>query len=110
MIDWKRVRELRDEIGQDDFPEVVELFLEEVEEVVERLGDGADRSELEQDLHFLKGSALSFGFSDLSGLCQDGERKSAAGQAAEVDVGQVVSGYYSARDMFLAELPNRLAS
>ena len=35
MIDWSRVNELRDEVGAEDFEEVVELFLEEVEEVIE---------------------------------------------------------------------------
>ena len=109
MIDWKRVRELRDEIGEEDFSEVVDLFLEEVEEVVERLdGTTPDLGGLEQDLHFLKGSAMSFGFVDFSGLCQDGERKSAAGQAADVDIKQVVSGYYQAKDRFLAEMPTNL--
>ena len=29
MIDWARVSELRDEVGAEDFDEVVELFLEE---------------------------------------------------------------------------------
>ncbi len=109
MIDWKRVRELRNEIGEADFSEVVDLFLEEVEEVVERLnGPSPNLGGLEQDLHFLKGSALSFGFVDFSGLCCEGERKSAAGQAGDVDVGQVVDGYYQARDRFLKEMPVHL--
>ena len=30
MIDWQRVNELRDEVGAEDFEEVVDLFLEEV--------------------------------------------------------------------------------
>ena len=30
MIDWPRVKELKDEIGAEDFGEVVDLFLEEV--------------------------------------------------------------------------------
>ena len=54
MIDWARVRELKDEVGADAFDEVVELFLEEVEEVIVRL-QGGDRSQLET------GSALSQG-------------------------------------------------
>lgn len=111
MIDWKRVRDLRDEIGDEDFPEVVELFLEEAEEVVERLNDAPGQTEnLEQDLHFLKGSAMSFGFVDLSGLCQDGERKSATGQADAVNVGEVVKVYYEAKTRFLQELPAHLAT
>ena len=26
MIDWQRVNELRDEVGNDDFPEIVTVF------------------------------------------------------------------------------------
>ena len=63
---------------------------------------------MQTDLHFLKGSAMSFGFMDFSDLCQDGERKSAAGQAGAVDVEQVVSTYYQARDRFLTEMPSHL--
>ena len=39
MIDWTRVDELRNEVGNDDFLEVAELFLEEVDEVISRLTD-----------------------------------------------------------------------
>ena len=34
MIDWNRISTLRDEVGAEDFDEVVELFLDEVEEVI----------------------------------------------------------------------------
>ena len=42
MIDWARVSELRDEVGAEDFDEVVELFLEEVEEAIAALRDLTD--------------------------------------------------------------------
>ena len=35
MIDWSRVEELRDKIGAEDFDEVVELFLSEVEDRID---------------------------------------------------------------------------
>ncbi|MEX0283822.1 MAG: Hpt domain-containing protein [Paracoccaceae bacterium] len=110
MIDWSRVRELREEIGAEDFEEVVELFLDEVEEVVERLNTTPDLTSLEADLHFLKGSALSFGFVDFSGKCQDGERDSAAGRAGDVNIGDVVDGYYQAKQVFLTEMPLHLGA
>ncbi|WP_442970022.1 hypothetical protein [Roseovarius sp. ZX-A-9] len=40
MIDWSRVAELRSEIGAEDFDEVVELFLEEVEAEISVLRAG----------------------------------------------------------------------
>ncbi len=107
MLDWSRVGELRDEVGVEDFGEVVALFLEEVGEVITKLQDNTDRSQLEQDLHFLKGSALSLGFDTFSKLCQDGERQSAGGSADSVDIDAIVNEFTQSRDVFLAELPSR---
>ena len=60
MIQWHRVRQLRDEVGADEFDEVVQIFLDEVQEVIARLHQDTARTQLEQNLHFLKGSALKF--------------------------------------------------
>lgn len=105
MIDWPRVKELREEVGPEDFDEVVDLFLEEVEEVIAKLR-GGDRGQLEQDLHFLKGSAMNLGFDDFSQLCLDGERKSAQGDSNSVNVIEIVDKFESSKVNFLAELPS----
>ena len=47
MIDWPRVKELREEVGAEGFGEVVDLFIEEVEEVISKLGENLDRTQLE---------------------------------------------------------------
>ena len=54
MIDWARVSELLDEVGAEDFDEVVELFLEEVDEAIVALRDLTDFSELEPQCHFFE--------------------------------------------------------
>ena len=36
MIDWTRVASLKAEIGDEDFDEIVPLFIEEVSEITER--------------------------------------------------------------------------
>ncbi len=110
MIDWARVTQLRDEIGAEDFAEVVELFLEEVDDAMFRLKAGSDLAQLEQDLHFLKGSALNLGFSAFSELCQMGERMAASGQAAEVDMQAIFKAYDASRDCFVTEMPEKLAA
>ena len=107
MIDWPRVKELREEVGAEDFGEVVELFLEEVEEVITKLGETTNRAQLEQDLHFLKGSALSLGFQAFSSLCHDGEQKSAQGGAETVDVPAIIAEYQTSKTTFISELPTR---
>ncbi|MDD8022139.1 MAG: Hpt domain-containing protein [Paracoccaceae bacterium] len=100
MIDWDRVAELRSEIGAEGFAEVLELFLDEVEGVVIRLGSRADK--LEEDLHFLKGSAWNLGFRAFGAMCQDGERRSAAGHAAEVDTTAIIACYGASKEVFMA--------
>ena len=69
MIDWQRVNELRDEVGNDDFPEIVTVFLDEVDEVIARITIRITQ----EDMHFLKGSAWTLGFSDTGTLCREGE-------------------------------------
>jgi HPt (histidine-containing phosphotransfer) domain-containing protein len=71
MINWDRVNELRHEVGEEDFAEVVAIFLEEVDAVLSRMHPGAEPASLREDLHFLKGSALNLGFRALGALCED---------------------------------------
>lgn len=108
MIDWSRVNELRDEIGADEFEEVVDLFLEEVEEVVTRLRVAPSPAHYEEDLHFLKGSALNLGFSAFGQICQAGESASSAGQPEQVSMEQVLACYDQSKTAFLSGLRDAL--
>jgi len=99
MISWDRVTELRSEIGAGGFAEVLDLFLEEVEQVIARLGK--DRTHLVEDLHFLKGSALNLGFRDLGALCQDGERRCNAGETDTLDVSPIIQCYGQSKAIFM---------
>lgn len=91
MIDWSRVKELKDEVGEEDFDEVLELFFSEVFDCLERLDPNAGVAQLEEDMHFLKGSALNLGFTDFARLCQKGESGAASGDTTAVDVNEVKS-------------------
>ncbi|WP_135450578.1 Hpt domain-containing protein [Tabrizicola caldifontis] len=104
MIDWKRIEELRCEIGVGGLAEVADMFLEEAEQAVRALSAGPAPGELEAHLHFLKGSALNLGLSDLAAICQDGERKAAAGYGALVDLAQVLRVYRASRAQLVAGL------
>ncbi len=104
MIDWERVDELRDEVGADEFGEVVDIFLEEVDEVIDRLRQSPDPASYEADMHFLKGSALNLGFAALAALCSEGERQAATGDATSVDVGAVIDSYGASKAEFLSHL------
>lgn len=104
MIDWARVQELQDEVGVEDFSEVVELFLEEVEEVIARLRDHPNSANLESDFHFLKGSALNLGFRALAEHSATGEKRAAAGGADGRDIDAVVKSYAASKAEFMARL------
>lgn len=102
MIDWDRVAELQSEIGPDGFGEVLELFLDEVEGVVMRLGQRPEK--LEDELHFLKGSAWNLGFRAFGAACQAGERMAAAGNSAHIDVPAVLVCYGESKKIFMTRV------
>lgn len=107
MIDWGKVRELRDEVGAEDLQEVVDLFLEEVEGTIGELAHGP---ELEAQMHFIKGAALNLGFSDLADACYKGEKAAAEGDGDSVDLDEVKSTFSASKSLFLAELTTRLTA
>ncbi len=93
MISWDRVNELRDEVGAEDFLEVAEIFLEEVDEVMDRLRAGPDPSTYESELHFLKGSALNLGFEALANLCSQGEKQMRGSEGKNIDLAKIIQIY-----------------
>ena len=68
MIDWSRVDELRDEVGEDDFAEIASLFLGELAESIAELGSLSDPAALRDGFHGLKGAALNLGFFEVARL------------------------------------------
>ncbi|MFW2542858.1 Hpt domain-containing protein [Primorskyibacter sp. 2E107] len=111
MIDWARVAELRDEIGPEDFAEVLELFLSEVENAIVLLESAAGNPIVtEEQMHFLKGAALNLGFSDLADVCQRGEKAAATGDAHAVPFGAVRTIFENSRAAFLQDFPQRFAA
>lgn len=102
MIDWNRIAELKDEIGEDDFAEVIGMFTEEVEAVIARLRRTHNSARLEADLHFMKSSALNLGFAQLAALCQSGEHRSAQGRGDSVDLVPIFACYEASKSAIRA--------
>ncbi|MWD28646.1 Hpt domain-containing protein [Aquicoccus sp. SCR17] len=109
MIDWQRVTELREEVGPEEFDEIVELFLEEVEDMLDTV-PGAKPGDLAAALHSLRGSALNLGFTRFAERCQAGEDLAAKGRSDRVDRAGILAAYQSDRALFLRELPGRFAA
>lgn len=110
MIDWKRVSDLHAEIGDPDFEEVVELFMEEVEGVILRLKTDPKPELYAEDLHFLKGCAANLGFVVFATLCLAGENRAARGAADTVDLNEIFDCYASSKADFLSGVAEGLAA
>lgn len=57
----ERIDELRGEIGAYDLGLVLDLFLDEARETIERLEAGLESCDLDRMIHFLHGGALNMG-------------------------------------------------
>ena len=104
MIDWTRIKNLRSEIGEDDFFEVVAMFFEETDVVMAQLIGPSELSVVESRLHFLKGSALNLGLADLAEICEVGEKLAASGDAGSVDLQKVAAIYNASKITLLSML------
>lgn len=108
MIDWAQVDELRAEMGG-AFAELVDAFLEEVDDGITRVDASADAESQAAALHFLKGAALNLGFRVFAELCAQGEDNANQGQLPSVDGAALARCYQESRDEFLAGLSRRAA-
>ena len=106
MIDWDRVMHLRNELGDDDFGEVVDLFLRELKAEIEELKVNHSSENLEASFHSLKGCALNLGLSDLAKHCQAGEMQSRSGPVSSQVMDKALSSFEAA----LPEYQELLAS
>lgn len=65
-VDWPRLNELREDIGEEDFADVALLFVAELQETLGSLAPDTARA---ADFHFLRGSAANLGFISLVKAC-----------------------------------------
>jgi HPt (histidine-containing phosphotransfer) domain-containing protein len=108
MINWDQVKQLEEDIGAEDFGDVVVMFIEEVDEAVDNLRAEPQLSDddLASAMHFLKGSAANLGFKDFADYCSDGEKMAQTGNSTQVDLTKVITLYDQSKSMFLGEVSN----
>lgn len=107
MIDWARVRELHGEIGAESFAEVLEIFVEEVDEALVRLRDATDMRSRSNEFHFLKGAALNLGLTKMAEICAQGESAAAHGQDDANARAQVLTEFPAHNAIILREWMQR---
>ncbi len=103
MINWQRVAELKDEVGEDDFAEVAELFLEEVEDGLASLDPEAGPDDVGASLHNLKGSALNLGFAEFAALCATFEGDEKTHMFGAPQKSELVTCFTASKESFLDE-------
>ena len=97
MLDWARINELREDFDAEDFDEIVALFLREVDTMLGMLDPCSDAL-LQEQLHFLKGSASNLGFQAMHDVCA---RK--PGDMG-VDLSEIARVFHTSREVFLKAL------
>ncbi len=111
MIDWVQVRQLQADVGAEDMDEVVELFLDEVDEAMENLEAEYDAmvfNDRSAAFHFLKGCASNLGFKTFADQCSQGEEVTKAGSEPDFKVADLVQLYASSKASFLANRVSQL--
>lgn len=103
MIDWGRIEELRSDFGEDDFLEIVSMFLGEVKTKLDDMS-AASNPPVSADFHFLKGSAANLGFCKFQAACAVAEQSNSA-----VDLAEIKTLFIRSREVFLAEIEARKA-
>ena len=99
MIDWQTANELKQAIGAEVFDEVVTVFFKETDSTLTRLMAATTADAMKSELHFMKGSALNLGFSDLAQICQGLETRAEEGET-DLPLAQVQTVYYASREEF----------
>lgn len=102
MIDWNRVLQLREEVGEDAFAGLAAAFLAEIEDRLAQLGRQPEQ--LPGDLHYLRGAALNLGFARFSALLLAEEMRLRHGDAGRVGRDDLVGTFRDSRRQFLDEL------
>lgn len=77
-IDTDRLTALRDDIGAEEFADVVMLFFAEIGEKLDQMRMG-ERALSADDFHFLRGSAANLGFIAMVSACERAEAACMAG-------------------------------
>ncbi len=98
-VDWDRLNELKNDIGEEDFADVAILFVAELQETLSGMTATGAAAE---DFHFLRGSAANLGFKALVDACTTAEATCKAGSVPDVDAVK------SAFELALAEMSGQM--
>ncbi|WP_286758633.1 MULTISPECIES: Hpt domain-containing protein [Sulfitobacter] len=102
VIDWEQVATLQTAVGRDDFSTIMCVFFKEVEEANAQLTMGVTTDQFRDILHFVKGSALSVGFVELSEQCAQAEGNFAGSHQITSIWKEILTSYEESKEHFLS--------
>ena len=102
MISKERLDELRSEVGNDDFEEIVALFIADSDGILVKPRAASGPAEAEDLLHTLKGSALNLGFDEVARLCCEGQGSSAGSACWTAQFGHLLDVYEQSKSRLSA--------
>lgn len=102
LIDWDLLDSLKADIGEEDFADVITLFVAEIGEKIEDMRASPEAASAD-DFHFLKGSAANLGFTAMSAACDTAEAACRAGRSGDLDA--VHAAFHAALDEARPHLP-----
>lgn len=83
LVDWTRLAALREDIGEGCFAEIATMFVDEIQETLNRLTAAPDTATA-ADFHFLRGSAANMGLVEMALACERAEAECTAGRPADL--------------------------
>lgn len=106
-VDWDHLNALRDDIGAEDFADVVLLFFSEIGERLDGMRAGSVPPSA-ADFHFLRGSAANLGFVHMVGACETAEAACSAGHTPDLQA--VLAAFEAALAVVRREVPDLAAA
>jgi len=106
-VDWDRMTSLRDDIGAEDFADILLMFVAEISEKLDGL-TANDAAATEADFHFLRGSAANLGFAAMIIACERAEQACRTGQIPNVPA--VLRAFEDALQEARSQLPELAAA
>jgi HPt (histidine-containing phosphotransfer) domain-containing protein len=105
LIDWPHLKELKTELGESVFCDVVMLFLDDVGVGINGLARHQDASDLQAQLHSLKGNALSLGFTNLAQQCAKSEELAVKGQHCQKELNKLSACFDESKTALISCFP-----
>ena len=109
MIDWARISELQDDLGEEGFAEMAALFLQEIDTALS-VDPPGQPPEAEALMHMIKGCALNIGLAALGDLCAGYEARARAGECQMIDMALLRQVFTTSRQEFARHFGPEMAA